>query len=466
MRPLAEVSLINAAPRLFTRDEIAAVPSLAAAVAPEVDWELVVALRRKASDLITRRLATMTGETPLSAVDRRLLGRSVVRQVVAEHAERLSVDGAALWPVETESAYCHAVENAIYGYGRLQPLFEIAEAENIEIHGCGSVVVQYSDGRRQDHPPVADSDEELIEAIRFLGESASPPRPFDDAHPTMTLALGDRFRLHAIGFGLSFRPSVTIRHHTLTQVTLADLAETGMLTEELARLLHAAVLARKSIVISGDQGAGKTTLLRALIAAIPANERFGTLETDYELLTHLQPGRGNILALQARVGMGETQDGRRLGEYTVADLIPEALRQNLSRLVVGEVRGAEAGAMFEAMTAGTGTMSTTHSHSAASTIDRLASRVAQGGVLSIEEAYRQIAHHLHLLVHIELVDDTWRGGRRTRLVSEVRQLTGGIEGGRPVTHVVYRTREGRTSFTPDPDFLAELAPFSTGWGSL
>ncbi len=463
MRPLAEVSLLNEAPRLFTRDEIVAVPELAAAIAPGIDWELVVALRRTASDQISRRLAELADQPPLSAVDRRLLGRSVVRTVVAQHAERLSADGAALWPVETETAYAHAIESAIFGYGRLQPLFEIAEAENIEIHGCESVVVQYADGRRRTHPPVADSDEELVEAIRFLGESASPPRPFDDAHPTMTLALGDRFRLHAIGFGLSFRPSVTIRHHTLTSVTLAELAETGMLTEELARLLHAAVLARKSIVISGDQGAGKTTLLRALIAAIPANERFGTLETDYELLTHLQPGRSNILALQARVGMGETQDGRRLGEYSVADLIPEALRQNLSRLVVGEVRGGEAGAMFEAMTAITGTMSTTHSHSAASTIDRLASRVAQGGVLTIDEAYRQIAHHLHLLIHIRLIDDTWRGGGRSRIVSEVRQLTGGIENGRPVTHVVYRADEGRSSFTPDPDFLAELAPFTGGW---
>ena len=74
--------------------------------------------------------------------------------------------------------------------------------------------------------------------------------------------------------------------------------------------------------------------------------------------------------------------------------MPEALRQNLSRLMIGEVRGCEAGAMFEAMQAGAGTLRTTHSHSAASTMDRLASRVAQGGVLSVEEALRQIAHHI------------------------------------------------------------------------
>ena len=467
MKPLADVSLLigeEQAVFAFPRERLGALP---APPTTGVDWQLVVALRRKASDLITRRLAEVTqdGSPPLSAVDRRLLGRSVVRSVVAEHAARLGADGRALWPVEIEQAYAVAVEDAIFGFGRLQPLFEIADAENIEIHGCDSVVVQYGDGRRTTHPPVADSDEELVEAIRFLGESVTPARPFDDAHPTMTLALGDRHRLHAIGFGLSFRPSIAIRQHTLTHVTLAELVDGGMLTEELARLLHAAVLAHKSIVISGDQGAGKTTLLRALIAAIPANERFGTLETDYELLTHLQPGRANILALQARVGMGETQDGHRLGEYTVADLIPEALRQNLSRLVVGEVRGGEAGAMFEAMTAITGTMSTTHSHSASSTIDRLASRVAQGGVLTIEEAYRQVAHHLHLLVHVRLVDDTWRGGLRTRFVSEVRQLTGGIEGGRPVTHLVYQATDsgGRARFTPDPGFLSELEPFRSGW---
>ncbi len=429
---------------------------------PIIDWPLVVTLRRKASELITHAAAELD---PLGEADRRLLGRSIIRRVVRDHVERLSATGEALWSVEMEHACAQAVENAIFGYGRLQPLFEIPDAENIEIHGCDSVIVQFGDGRRESRPPVADSDEELVEAIRFLGESVSPARPFDDTHPMLTLALGDRYRLHAIGFGLSYRPSITIRQHTLTTITLAELAEGGMMPAHLADFLQAAVLARKSMVISGDQGAGKTTLLRALIAAIPDNERFGTLETDYELLTHLQPNRRNMLALQSRVGMGEVVAGRRLGEYTVADLIPEALRQNLSRLVVGEVRGSEAGAMFEAMTAGAGTLSTTHSHSAASTIDRLASRVAQGGVLSVDEAYRQIGHHLHLLIHLRLIDDTWRGGTRRRQVSEIRELTGAIENGRPVTQVVYRSESpSQHEFYPSVDLVNELASFGFGGG--
>jgi Flp pilus assembly CpaF family ATPase len=427
-----------------------------------VDWQLVVLLRRRASELITQAIAERGG--PVPDVDRRLLGRAIVRQVVRDHADALSAGGEALWPMSLETAHAEAVEAAIFGFGRLQPLFEVAGAENIEIHGCDSVVVQYSDGRREARPPVADTDAELVEAIRFLGETVTPARPFDDVHPMMTLALGDRHRLHAIGFGLSYRPSVTIRQHTLVDVDLKRLAAGGMMPENVARFLHAAVLARRSMVISGDQGAGKTTLLRALIAAIPENERFGTLETDYELLTHLQANRRNMLALQARVGMGELQDGRRVGEFTVADLIPEALRQNLSRLVVGEVRGGEAGAMFEAMTAVGGTLSTTHSHSAESTIDRLASRVAQGGVVTIAEAYRQIAHHVHLLVHVRLVDDTWRGGVRTRAVAEIRQLTGGVENGRPVTHLCYRCDDG-DRLSPDEALRAELAPFRAAWGA-
>ena len=118
--------------------------------------------------------------------------------------------------------------------------------------------------------------------------------------------------------------------------------------------------------------------------------------------------------------------------------------------------------MFEAMQAGAGTLSTTHSHSAESTMDRLASRVAQGGVLTIDEAYRQIAHNVHLFVYVKLIDDTWRGGSRRRLVSEIRQVTRAIESGRPVTHLTYQatgTQRRSAGFFPDADFQNELAPF-------
>lgn len=156
---------------------------------------------------------------------------------------------------------------------RLQPLFEIPEAENIEINGHDSVMVQYPDGTRTPHPPIIHSDDELIEAIRFLGESATPSRPFDDAHPTMTLALGDRFRLLARHW---FRAHAQASRHDPPAHDDSDLAGHpgghGNAACRSGRRAAAAVRSRRSMVISGDQGAGKTTLLRALIAAIPPTE--------------------------------------------------------------------------------------------------------------------------------------------------------------------------------------------------
>lgn len=439
-------------------------PVRAANRAAEVDWAQVVLLRKEASELITGETQSYLSEhgRPMPAEDRRLMGRAIIKRVVNDHVRSLHREGSALWSPETERTYAQVVEDSVFGYGRMQPLFEIPDAENIEIHGWDSVVVQYGDGRREKMPLVADSDEELVEAIRFLGENARPSRPFDDTHPTMTLALGDRFRLHAIGFGLSYRPSIVIRQHTLTDISLLELAHGGLMPMEVAQFLDAAVLARKSMVISGDQGAGKTTLLRGLINSIPTTERFGTLETDYELMTHLQLGRENILALQARIGHGERETSESGGNVTVADLFPEALRQNLSRLVVGEVRGGEAFAMFEAMQAGAGTLSTTHSHSAESTMDRLAARVAQGGVLTIDEAYRQIALNISIFIYVKLVDDTWKGGTRHRFVSEIRTLNRAMENGRPVSHLAYSasgTAKQPPGFFPDADFQADLAPF-------
>lgn len=461
-RPPVSVGTAAAVVGAYRREDLPA--AQANRLTGPLDWRLVAELRRRTSELITEESEhhLRTAGRPLTGDDRLLMGRSVIRRVVADHVRTLHRAGAALWSPDQEQGYVSAVEDSVFGYGRLQPLLEMPTVENIEIHGCDSVVVQYGDGRRQQMPPVADSDEELVEAVRFLGQNGQPSRPFDDTHPAMTLALGERFRLHAIGFGLSYRPSVVIRQHTLTDVSLAELAAGGLMPTEVARFLDASILARKSMVVSGDQGAGKTTLLRALINAIPGGERFGTLETDYELMTHRQSGRENILALQARSGHGETAGGSPVGEVTIADLMPEALRQNLSRLVVGEVRGGEAAAMFEAMQAGTGTLSTTHSHSAESTIDRLASRVAQGGVLTIDEAYRQIAHNIHLLVYVRLQDETWKGGVRRRFVSEIRQITRATENGRPVTHLTYSAEGTGTQppgFFPDSTFEHELTPF-------
>src|SRR5215217_2041725 len=116
----------------------------------EIDWTKVIELRRLASAAITEETEDhlRNAGAPLAGDDRLLLGRSIIKRVVADHVRTLHREGADLWSTAQEQAYVHAVEDAVFGYGRLQPLLEMADVENIEIHGFDSVVVQYGDGRR------------------------------------------------------------------------------------------------------------------------------------------------------------------------------------------------------------------------------------------------------------------------------------------------------------------------------
>ena len=176
----------------LSRGEVAARPDL---LAVALDWGQVVELRRRASEVITEEsTAQQRGAgRPLTGDDRLLLGRAVIRRVVGDHVRALHRDGAELWSPAQEQTYVTAVEDAVFGYGRLQPLLEMPDVENIEIHGWDSVVVQYGDGRRERMPPVADSDEELVEAIRFLGQNGAAVAavrrhaPDDDPGPRRAL---------------------------------------------------------------------------------------------------------------------------------------------------------------------------------------------------------------------------------------------------------------------------------------
>ena len=468
----AEVSSRTAATRralasygVFRRDELRA--ATLDLPAPDLDWSQVVLLRRRASEEITEegeQQRRSTGSV-LTGDDRLLMGRAVIRRVVADHVRSLHRDGAGALVTQPGAGLrgrrWRTPSSATAGCSRCCrcPTWRTSRSTAGTPSSSSTATVGVSGCRRS---PTATRSWSRPSASS--GQNGEPSRPFDDTHPTMTLALGERFRLHAIGFGLSYRPSVVIRQHTLTDVSLADLADGGLMPRRGgASSSTPRSWPASSMVISGDQGAGKTTLLRALINAIP-RERALRHAGDRLRADDAPASPAGRTSWPCRPGSATARRAaaRAVGEFSVADLMPEALRQNLSRLVVGEVRGSEAAAMFEAMQAGTGTLSTTHSHSADSTIDRLASRVAQGGVLTVEEAYRQIAHNIHLFVYVRLVDDTWRGGTRRRFVSEIRQVIRAIENGRPVTHLTYAAAgtPGRPAgFFPDADFEAELLPF-------
>ncbi|MFD2027388.1 ATPase, T2SS/T4P/T4SS family [Promicromonospora aerolata] len=200
-----------------------------------------------------------------------------------------------------------------------------------------------------------------------------------------------------------------------------------------------------------------TTLLRALCAGLDSWESIATIETDYELYLHLEPEKHKrVVALRTREGSGEMNaTGRRVGEINTNVNVYESLRHNISRVIVGEVRGPEIVSMFQAMQMGNGSLSTVHADGARDVVERLVGMAVQDSTLSETYAYRQVAQSVDLIVFLRV--DAAGDGRRHRYVSEVIEVTRG-EAGNPVaiTDVFEPGTNGRAVPKTTPSFLADL----------
>ena len=185
------------------------------------------------------------------------LGRSIVLDLI-ESAMAEAVDaGQGSWSPARQQATAQAVFDSLFRLGRLQPLVDDDRIENIVIVGHDNVLLELVDGTLVDGPPVADSDQELIDFLVFLASrSEVNARSFSEAQPRLHLRLDGGSRLAAAAW-VTPRPSVVIRRHRLMQVTLDDLVARDMMTPVAASFLRAAVRARRSIVVAGAQGAGQ-----------------------------------------------------------------------------------------------------------------------------------------------------------------------------------------------------------------
>jgi Flp pilus assembly CpaF family ATPase len=183
-----------------------------------------------------------------------------------------------------------------------------------------------------------------------------------------------------------------------------------MLPAAAARLLRAAVAADLNVVICGRMGAGKTTLLRSLVHEISADDVIVTVETDFELNVAALGNHPYVHAYQAR--LPSTSDG--VGISCEAMMIP-ALRTRADWIVVGEVRGAESGALVQAMSIGQGAMATVHGGSARDGIERLAELIAFHTGVELRTARWQVYRSVDLVVHVD--GDNRRGRRVTEIVA-------------------------------------------------
>ncbi len=424
---------------------------------PLLDFATVRELRHRVADELAARLQLQ----PIrDSATQRELGRALVSQAVADWVDQRARTGEAAVPTDHERALVEAVFAALFGLGRLQRLVDDDQIENVEINGCDQVWVSYADGREEPGPPVADSDTELIENLQFLAARVGQAeRTFTTAQPRLHLRLYDGSRLAAMAWTTP-RPQVVIRRHRIRDVDIDDLVPLGTLDTCIAAFLRAAIRAGKNVVVTGLQNAGKTTLIRALANEFHPMERFATIEKEYELHLHDLPERHpRVVAMEAREGSAERMlNGRPAGEVELADLVVDALRMNLRRLIVGEVRGDEAIPMLEAMSTGDGSVCTIHARSARQAVERLVTLClrAQPGMTDAF-AYRFVAGAVDLLVNIRLIDESHLGGRKHRFIDEILSVEGTNDFGRPALTTVFGPgRDGRAVPQHRPTDLGDL----------
>ena len=324
--------------------------------------------------------------------------------------ERDALTSAALDLMAEEAPLAHPgmvtdVVDAIVGLGPLEPLMRDPEVSDVLVNGDGEVWVEQGGDLVPSKVRFAGP-----EAVRAAVERVIAPLGLrlDHASPAVDARLADGSRLHALLPPISVDgPVLAVRRFTQAVGDLAELEERGGIEAEGAAMLRAAVEERRNLVVSGGTGSGKTTLLNVLSKEIPTGERVVTVEDAAELRL-----AGHVVRLESRPANIEG-----VGAVTLRDLVRHALRLRPDRIIVGEVRGAEALDMIQAMSTGhEGSMSTVHANSPEEAMWRIET-LALSGASRVSEitVRRQLWGALHLVVQTE----RRRGRRRVASIAVV-----------------------------------------------
>jgi pilus assembly protein CpaF len=337
----------------------------------------------------------------------------LARRVHAIVVEELNVEEAPLSPSDRADLE-RQIADDILGYGPLEPFLDDPTVTEVMVNGFDQVYVERA-GKIEETEATFLDDAHLLRIIDRIVSQVG--RRIDEASPMVDARLPDGSRVNAIIPPLALGgPSLTIRKFSRNALTLDSLVGLGTLTEQTADFLAHCVRGKLNILISGGTGTGKTTLLNAVSANVPAAERIVTVEDAAELRL-LQR---HVVSLESRPPNVEGE-----GEVRIRDLVRNALRMRPDRIIVGEVRGAEALDMLQAMNTGhDGSLTTVHANSARDALHRLEMLVLMAGVeLPIKAIREQIAGGFDLLVHIgRLVD----GSRRVTQITEIAGMEGDV----------------------------------------
>jgi pilus assembly protein CpaF len=308
------------------------------------------------------------------------------------------------------------ITNEAAGYGPLELLLRDPSVTEIMVNGPNEIYIERG-GVLQRRPDVFFRDEDHIRHI--IDRIVSPlGRRIDESSPMVDARLRDGSRVNAIIPPLSLNgPVLTIRRFRPDPFTIDDLIKSGSLTQEMADFLRACVIAKLNILVSGGTGSGKTTTLNVLAAYIPKHERLITIEDAAELQfwrTH-----PHVLRQEARPPNVEGE-----GEVTIRQLVRNALRMRPNRIIIGEVRGAEALDMLQAMNTGhEGSMTTVHANAPQDAFSRLETMVMWAGTELPSAAIReQLVGALHMVVQQDRMPD---GTRKITRISEIQGVKKG-----------------------------------------
>ena len=354
--------------------------------------------------------------------DRRERARTVVGEWMLSLAQQRLIIGAPMLEAAAEEELARTALAYAFGTGPWEKFLNDPELTDIHINGCEDVWLVDRRGNKRRGEPVAASNDELIEQIRWVGATLDRSgRRFDVSSPVLNMRLPNGGRLHAV-MAVSLVPMVTIRLHDPDLARLGELRTSGMFDRAIESFFTAAMRAAFNIVVCGGMGAGKTTLVRSLLNEVPPHERIITVEDELELgLHHYGDLHPDVGVLEARAPNVEGA-----GAFSLEALLRECLRMHADRIVVGEVRGPEVLGMLLAMTSGQdGSLCTIHANSTAEAFERLtmyASLTPQQ--FSRAFTYRLVGSAVDFVVHVASI-----GG--TRRITSIREVVGSTD-----THVV------------------------------
>jgi pilus assembly protein CpaF len=300
------------------------------------------------------------------------------------------------------------------GLGPLEELLADPDVEEVMVNGHESVYVERR-GRIEPTEVAFESEQDLRDAIERI--LAPVGRRVDELSPMADARLADGSRVNVVIPPLAVDgPALSVRRFAARRPGPDELVAAGTLAPEVRELLADAVALRRSVLVCGGTGSGKTTLLNALSAWVDPGERVVTIEDAAELRLR-QP---HVVRLESRPASIE---GR--GEVTIRDLLRNALRMRPDRIVIGEVRGAEALDLLTALNTGhDGVLSTVHANSPDDALRRVETLALMAGVGLPHEAIReQLGRGLDLIVHMTRDHD---GGRRVTEVAEVLRAATGV----------------------------------------